>query len=113
MKNIVNLHRQSGETGVNIHHNEPWTEKEKVTFRIAFIFFTIMSIPTEYGYYMMLAHFDWFNLNYRQLTEIAAFFIAQFLNVYSESGFFGVSSYINWPFVLLIAVVGALIWGYV
>ncbi|RZF58347.1 hypothetical protein [Sphingobacterium corticibacterium] len=112
MKNIVNLHWQSEETRANIHRNEPWTEKEKVAFRIAFIFFTIMSIPTDYGYYVMLGHFDWLNLNYRQLTEMAAFFNPQFLNVYSESGFFGVASYINWPFVLLIAVVGALIWGY-
>ena len=51
-----------------------WTEKQKFIFRFAFIFFTIMSVPTDYGYYVMLLHFDWLNLNYRHLTELAAFF---------------------------------------
>jgi hypothetical protein len=96
----------------NVVDQKPWTKTQKFVFRIAFIFFTLMSIPTDYGYYIMLANFDWLNLNYRQLTEMAAFFNPQFINVYSESGFFGVASYINWPFVLLLAVFGGLIWGY-
>ncbi|MEH3112379.1 hypothetical protein [Pedobacter terrae] len=93
-------------------NQKPWTKTEKSAFRIAFIFFTLMSIPTDYGYYVMLSNFDWVNLNYRQLTEMAAFFNPQFINVYSESGFFGIASYINWPFVLFLAVISGLIWGY-
>lgn len=88
-----------------------WTERQKFVFRLAFIFFTIMSVPTDYGYYVMLLHFDWLNLNYRHLTELAAFFNPQFLNVYSESGFFGAASYINWILVLGVALLGALIWS--
>lgn len=96
----------------NVPANGSWTKQEKLVFRATFIFFTIMCIPTDYGYYIMLANFDWLNLNYRHLTEMAAFFNPQFLNVYSESGFFGIASYINWPFVLLISLVGAVIWSY-
>ncbi|SOD12620.1 hypothetical protein [Pedobacter xixiisoli] len=112
MKQIIDLHWRSGESNADVHTNQNWSKKEKIAFRIAFIFFTIMSVPTDYGYYVMLGHFDWLNLNYRQLTEMAAFFNPQFLNVYSESGFFGIASYINWPFVLLISIIAALIWGY-
>ncbi|WP_461787617.1 hypothetical protein [Pedobacter sp.] len=105
-KNKVSLPQE------NSIDQKPWTKSQKFAFRIAFIFFTLMSIPTDYGYYVMLANFDWLHLNYRQLTEMAAFFNPQFINVYSESGFFGIASYINWPFVLLLSIVGATVWGY-
>ncbi|ULT40382.1 hypothetical protein KRR40_37145 [Niabella defluvii] len=42
--------------------------------------------------------------------RVGGFFNPQFLNVYSESGFFGPASYINWLLVLGIALLGALVW---
>ncbi len=88
----------------------PWKTYELIAFRIAFIFFSIYSIPWDPGFYNLLYHIDYAHFNYRHLTEIVAFFNPQFINIYSESGFFGLASYINFPFILLISVIGAAIW---
>jgi hypothetical protein len=71
----------------------------------------VFSIPWDEGFYRYLYELDYAHINYRHLTEIVAFFNPQFLNVFSESGFFGWESYINLPFVLAIAIAGASIWG--
>jgi hypothetical protein len=88
-----------------------WKNYERISFRIAFIFFIIYSVPWDPGFYGLLYHIDYAHLNYRHLTEIVAFFNPQFINIYSESGFFGLASYVNFPFVLLLSVTGAAIWG--
>ncbi|MBE9602555.1 hypothetical protein [Pedobacter sp. MC2016-24] len=92
------------------HCRHDWSETEKTAFRIAFIFFGVFCIPLDVGFYQMIYHFDYPNLNYRHLTEVVAFFNPQFINVFSESGFFGPASYVNLPLVLLIAVLGAFVW---
>lgn len=91
-------------------YSQDWTELQKVAFRIAFIFFGLFCIPLDLGFYQMLINFDYAHLNYRHLTEIVAFYNPQFINIFSEEGFFGAESYINLPFVLLIAVLAGFIW---
>lgn len=88
-----------------------WTTFQKRIFRVAFIFFSLFSIPLDYGFYERLFLIDYAHLNYRHLTEIFAFYNPQFINHFSEGGFFGWQSYINIPFILLIAILGAFIWG--
>lgn len=87
-----------------------WTNFEKIIFRIAFIFFGIFCIPWDAGFYRFLYNLDYAHITYGNLTEIVAFFNPQFVNIFSESGFFGWASYINFPFVLIIAIIGGLIW---
>jgi len=89
-----------------------WKTHEKIAFRIAFIFFSVYSIPWDPGFYAYLFNIDYANLNYKTLTSIVAFFNPHFINIYSASGFFGLAAYVNIPFVLLIAIIGAIIWGY-
>jgi hypothetical protein len=89
---------------------QAWTSSEKYIFRIAFIFFGLCSIPLDTGFYTFLYNIDYAHLNYRELTEIVAFFNPQFINIFSESGFFGIASYVNLPFLLLVAIIGAAIW---
>lgn len=93
-----------------IYNNERWTEAQKLAFRVAFIFFGLFCIPLDTGFYQMIYHFDYAHLNYRDLTEVVAFFNPQFINIFSASGFFGIASYVNFPFILLIAIIGATIW---
>lgn len=88
-----------------------WTNKEKRLFRGAFIFVIAFALPLDAGFYNMIFNFDYAHLNYRQLTEIVAFFNPQFFNIFSESGFFGIASYINIPFILLLAILGSWVWG--
>jgi hypothetical protein len=89
-----------------------WKNYEKIAFRIAFIFFVIYSIPWDPGFYKLLYSTDYAHFNYRDQTEIVSFFNPQFINIFSESGFFGIASYVNLLFVLIIAIMGAAIWSY-
>jgi hypothetical protein len=93
-----------------IYANERWTKTQKIAFRIAFIFFLLFSFPLDTGFYRMIFHFDYARLNYRDLTEVVAFFNPQFINIFSASGFFGLASYVNYPFILFIAIIGGIIW---
>ncbi|WP_353132749.1 hypothetical protein [Pseudopedobacter sp.] len=88
-----------------------WAPVNLFVFRVSFVFFSLFSIPLDWGFYKFLFLIDYPNLTYRELTEIVAFYNPQFLNHFSESGFFGIHSYGNIPFILLIAVMVALIWG--
>jgi hypothetical protein len=86
----------------------PWKEYEKISFRIAFIFFIVISIPNSAGWYTELFHFNWFRLNYRDLYDIARF----------DSGisvsrtFLGSTllGYATWLWTLVFAIAGAAIW---
>lgn len=88
-----------------------WTPFQKTVFRITFIFVALFAIPLDTGFYKMIWYIDYAHLNYRHLTEIFVFYNPQFINHFSEGGFFGWQSYVNIPFMLLIAIAGGVIWG--
>ena len=67
--------------------NPGWKAYEKFVFRLAFIFFSVFSIPWDKGFYEYLYNLDYAKLNYRHLTEIVAFFNPQFVSVFSETVF--------------------------
>ncbi len=89
-----------------------WKNYEKIAFRIAFIFFAIYATPWDPGFYKLLFSIDYAHFNYRHQTEIVAFFNPQFINIYSESGFFGIASYINFLFVFIVSLIGGTIWTF-
>jgi hypothetical protein len=97
-------------TPVAQQYTEAWTNIQKIAFRIAFVYFGLFAIPLDLGFYQFILNIDYAHLNYRQLTDLIAFYNPQFINIFSESGFFGWASYINLPFVLLVAIVTAVIW---
>lgn len=87
-----------------------WKVYQRVAFRIAFIFFIIMSIPTSWNWYTHLFTMDWIHLKYRDVYDIARF-QPTLWNVESESGRWGIASYASWLAALGIAVIGAAIWS--
>jgi hypothetical protein len=86
----------------------PWTNTEKIAFRIAFFFFTIISLPNNPGWYSELIHFNWLRLNYRDLYDIARFDGG----IAVSRTFFGSSlmGYATWLWTLVIAIAVGLIW---
>ncbi|MBW8685709.1 hypothetical protein [Chitinophaga rhizophila] len=88
----------------------PWPVYQRVAFRIAFIFFVIMSIPTSWNWYTHLFTMDWVHLKYRDVYDIARF-QPNLWNITSESGRWGIASYASWLAALGIAVAGAVIWS--
>jgi hypothetical protein len=89
-----------------------WTPRQQFIFRVTFIFFGVFSIPWDAGFYIFLYNIDYAHMTYREINETVAFFNPQFINIFSESGFFGLASYVNVPFVFFVAVAGATIWTY-
>jgi hypothetical protein len=81
-----------------------WKSYQLVAFRIAFLFFVLMSIPENPQWYTQWFTFDWTSLHYRDLYDIARF---QPSFVRSQ-GFYG---YLEWIILLGVAVVGGAIWS--
>ncbi len=85
-----------------------WNNTKKVAFRIAFIFFVIMSIPSGGEWYKNLFGLDWAHLHYRDLYDVARF---QPGYVRFKNPAYNLIGYADWIFVLLVAVAGAAIWS--
>ena len=86
----------------------PWTNTEKIAFRIAFFFLIVISLPNNLAWYDELIHFNWFRLNYRDLYDIARFDGG----IAISRNFFGTSAmgYATWLWTLVIAIVIGLAW---
>lgn len=117
---VLNQDLQTAAPRPALHRQEPpagalalteWKGYEKAAFRVAFVFFCIYSIPWDPGFYQLIWNIDYSHFNYRNQTEIVAFFNPQFINIYSESGFFGIASYVNLLFVFIVSLLAGAIWG--
>ena len=96
-------------SAVNIGASDrPWSGAEKIAFRIAFIFFIVISLPNNLAWYDELIHFNWLRLNYRDLYEIARFDGGIALS----RTFFGSTliGYATWVWTLVIAAAAGLAW---
>ncbi|MCX2477817.1 hypothetical protein OQY15_01870 [Pedobacter sp. MC2016-15] len=80
-----------------------WKSYQKIAFRIAFIFFILMTIPENPGWYTQWFQFDWTSLHYRDLYDIARY-QPSFIR---GAGFYG---YGEWLVLLAVSTVGGLIW---
>ena len=80
-----------------------WTGGQKIAFRIAFIFFVLMSIPESPVWYTQFFTFDWTSLHYRDLYDIARFQPS----LTRQAGYYG---YADWLIILGIAIIGGIVW---
>lgn len=89
-----------------------WKEYQKISFRIAFIFFIAISIPNSVEWYKFVVHIDWTRLHYRDLYDIARF--GSGINLFGNT-LFGSTllGYANWIITALISIVGGLIWTFI
>ncbi|WP_254412584.1 hypothetical protein [Dyadobacter diqingensis] len=86
-----------------------WNNYQKTGFRILFLFFVIMSIPWNGFWYKNIASIRWDTLEYRHL-HVFCEFTPKFVEIQSESGHWGIESYVNWAIVLLVSTIGGLVW---
>jgi len=91
---------------------QPWKKGQRIAFRIAFIFFILISIPNSTEWYDTVIHIDWTRLNYRDLYDIARF--GSGINIFGDK-LFGSTllGYANWIITLLIAIGGGLLWTFI
>src|SRR6187402_3748885 len=95
----------------NVATVKEWSNGKKIAFRIAFIFFVIMAIPWNGFWYQNLTSIRWSTLEYRHL-HVFCEYTPKFIEIKSESGHWGILSYINWAIILVVAIIGGLIWTY-
>jgi lysylphosphatidylglycerol synthetase-like protein (DUF2156 family) len=88
-----------------------WAPRQKVAFRIAFLFFVIMAIPWNGFWYNNVFSIRLNTLEYRNL-HVFCEYTPSFIQIKTESGHWGIASYVNWAIVLLIAIIGGLIWSF-
>jgi hypothetical protein len=111
--NVINIQQVSGQDHVTDSAvvNEPsvkiWKPYQKILFRIAFVFFVLMSIPMMGEWYKNLIGINWFHLHYRDLYDIARF---QPSLVRFQTPAYNLMGYADWLAVLAIGIVGGLIW---
>lgn len=86
-----------------------WKGYEKVAFRIFFIFFFILTVPFDPEYFIQWFNIDWTNPHIRDLGGLGGYGY-RFTAINTESGIFGMGSYINWGIALVVGIVGGLIW---
>jgi hypothetical protein len=87
-----------------------WKPYQKYFFRTFFIFFILLCIPFDPGYYALWFTTDWAHLHIRDIGSLSGRGV-NFLRLSSESGEFGIGSYVNWFISFGIGLIGALIWG--
>lgn len=86
-----------------------WNKYEKFSFRIAFIFFFLLCFPLDPVFYTQFFTLDWSNLHIRDLGSLSGRGI-RFMTLPTESGEYGLGSYVNWGVYLLIGIAGGIIW---
>ncbi|HEY8400230.1 MAG TPA: hypothetical protein VIK89_03155 [Cytophagaceae bacterium] len=87
-----------------------WTSFEKFAFRVAFGFFGFLTIPIwNINYIKNWFNINWSNLHIRDMNSLGGFGV-RWVQIDSESGIWGLLSYINWAIVLAGALVVAIIW---
>lgn len=91
------------------HENVIWKGYELFLFRVACIFFILLCVPLTPDYYKQWFTIDWTKLHIRDLGGLAGRGM-HFMTINSESGTYGLGSYVDWGISLLIGLVGAVVW---
>ncbi|ADY52553.1 hypothetical protein Pedsa_2000 [Pseudopedobacter saltans DSM 12145] len=85
---------------------QPWKGWQIFLFRIAFIFFIVMSIPWDFRWYKSLFAINWFSVHYRDIYDIARF--SPSWGLAPKGILYG---YGEWIAFFLVATLGAIVWS--
>lgn len=90
------------------NHHHSWKNWEKFLFRVAFIFFLLLIVPLDPGWFGKLFSVKTVFAFLNSLTG----YRANFYSVHSESGRWGLYAFVSWGIALLVALAGAAIWTF-
>lgn len=102
--------QEAGTTTKAPSNTRVWSKLEKFAFRIGFLYFLFLCIPTYSRFYEHLFGLKWGKITYHDFQSIVAFWPPQIVLIESEEGVFGVLNYINLILVFVGAVIGGSIW---
>ena len=90
--------------------NIVWKGYEKVLFRLAFIYFFLQVFPLDWKYYRHLFSLNWFDLSFAEIFQIAKY-TPQFVSGSYHPQDWGLATFADWIFILIVAVIGTVIWS--
>ncbi len=94
------------------HNGRSWTFIQKYAFRVGFVYFLLLCIPTYSNFYKHLFHLEFSKITYHDFQSIVAFWPPQIVLIESEEGVFGILNYINLILVFGIALVVGSAWTF-
>ncbi|MGN7889878.1 DoxX family protein [Dyadobacter endophyticus] len=80
-----------------------WSRAEIVAFRVAAIYFVIQVLPLDGRFFGT----NWLNPQFHDL-----FALTTYMPAFVSAGVWGIESFANWLIALVIAVAGAVLWGF-
>jgi len=84
-----------------------WSRSQLVLFRIVFIFLLLLTIPLDWHYYGRIFSISLFHLHFQDLFQVTNY-VPRFVNF----SYWGIASYAGWGIALLVAIAGAIVWGF-
>jgi hypothetical protein len=91
---------------INGTNHNAWKGYQKYAFRVAFIFFLVIAVPTNAKWYSFIYNLDWTNLHCRDLYNLTNY-APNFIDVGARNG---IAGYATWGIIFLAALFGALVW---
>lgn len=88
----------------------PWTNFQKIAFRIGFLYMLFLCIPLYAAFYQHVFGLTFSKITYNDMQTIVAFWPPQIITIESEEGVFGLLNYINLIILFGASVVGGGIW---
>jgi hypothetical protein len=90
--------------------NIAWKGYGKVLFRLSFIYFFLQVFPLDWKYYRHLFNVNWFDLSFADIFQIAKY-TPQFVSASYQPQDWGLATFADWIFILIISIAGTLIWS--
>jgi hypothetical protein len=84
-----------------------WKAHQRFLFRVAFLFFLVLAVPTSGKWYAFFFSLDWTHLHCRDLYNLTNY-APNFVDLGSRQGLAG---YATWGIILLGALLGAVVWS--
>ncbi|NQX57133.1 DoxX family protein [Pedobacter panaciterrae] len=91
------------------NESREWKPWEKNLFRFFFIFLVIQIIPIDWKFYKELFSINWLHLHFHDLFKLTKY-QPQFFSD-NQIAEWGIGGFANWVVFIVIAAVGAVIWG--
>jgi uncharacterized membrane protein YphA (DoxX/SURF4 family) len=86
-----------------------WSGWEKTLFRFFFILIVLLSVPLDWRFYQELISINWLHLHLHDLFKLTKYQIQFIPN--DQLPKFGIGGFANWGIAILLALIGASIWG--
>ncbi len=92
-----------------VNDSATWKGYEKILFRLSFIYFLLQIVPLDWKYYKHLLSINWLQLSFRDMFNISKY-TPQFISGVYNPNDWGLGTFADWGFILVLAALATLVW---